>query len=51
MPDEAVAIKQVESWSAQVDQDGTPQHFTITKQLLKTNCTSGMDDWLDNSGR
>jgi hypothetical protein len=50
MPDEAVAIKQVESWSAQVDQDGTAQQFTITKQLLKTNRTSGMDDWLDNSG-
>jgi hypothetical protein len=50
MPDEAVAIKQVESLSAQVDQDGTPQQFTITKQLLKTNRPSGMDDWLDNSG-
>jgi hypothetical protein len=50
IPDYAVAIKEVESLNAQVDQGGDSQQFTITKERVKTNRVSGMDDWLDNSG-
>jgi hypothetical protein len=50
MPDYAVAIKEMESLNAQIDRGGTSQQFSITKERVKTNRTSGMDDWLDNSG-
>jgi hypothetical protein len=50
MPDYAVAIKEMETLNAQVDQAGTAQQFAITKERVKTNRTSGMDDWLDNGG-
>jgi hypothetical protein len=50
VPDYAVAIKEVETLNAQVDQGGIAQQFTITKERLKTNRVSGMDDWLDNTG-
>jgi hypothetical protein len=47
-PDDAVSIREIESIDAQIDHAGTAQHFTTTKERIKTTATSGMDTYIDN---
>ncbi len=35
-PDDAVSIREIESIDAQIDHSGTEQHFTTTKERIKT---------------
>lgn len=48
LPDDAVAVREVESLDAQIDHAGTSQHFTTVKQRVKTRSATGMDTYLDN---
>jgi len=48
LPDDTVALREVESLDAQIDHAGTEQHFTMVKQRVKTTATSGMDTYVDN---
>ena len=57
IPDNAVAIREIESIDAQINHAGTPQRFTTTKERVKTGGTgmmngasasTGMDTYLDN---
>ena len=57
LPDNAVAIREIESIDAQIDHAGTPQRFTTVKERVKTGGTgmmngasasNGMDAYLDN---
>ena len=57
IPDNAVAIREIESIDAQIDHAGTPQRFTTIKERVKTGGTgmmngatasTGMDTYLDN---
>ena len=48
LPDDAVALREVESLDAQIDHGGTTQHFTTVKQRIKTRTATGMDTYVDN---
>ena len=48
LPDDAVTVREIESIDAQIDHSGKPQHFTTTKERIKTSATSGMDTYIDN---
>ncbi len=48
-PDDAVMVREVESVDAQIDRQGTAQHFTTIKGRLKTTAATGMDAYIDNS--
>ena len=47
-PDNAVAIREIESIDAQIDHAGKEQRFTTIKERLKTSASSGMDAAVDN---
>ena len=47
-PDDMEALREVESIDAQIDHAGAPQHFTTTKERVKTHAIGGMDTYLDN---
>lgn len=48
LPDDAVALREIESVDAQIERVGTMQHFTTLKRRVKTKAMSGMDTYLDN---
>jgi hypothetical protein len=57
LPDNAVAIREIESIDAQIDHAGTQQRFTTVKERVKTggsgmmngaSASTGMDTYLDN---
>jgi hypothetical protein len=48
LPDDAVALREIESVDAQIERAGTVQHFTTVKRRVKTRAASGMDTFLDN---
>jgi hypothetical protein len=47
-PDDMEALREIESIDAQIDHAGAPQHFTTTKERVKTRAIGGMDTYLDN---
>ena len=49
LPDDAIALREIESVDAQIERGGTLQHFTTVKQRIKTKALSGMDTFQDNS--
>jgi len=51
LPDDAVAIREIESLDAQIDRAGTSQHFTTVKERVKTRAASGLDTFVDNGAR
>lgn len=48
LPDDMQALREAESIDAQIDHRGTMQHFTTTKERIKTSASSGMDAYVDN---
>jgi hypothetical protein len=50
MPDFAVAVRELESVTTEVNRDGAVQAVTVTRERMKTNRTSGMDEFLTNAG-
>jgi hypothetical protein len=54
LPDNASAIREIESIDAQIDRAGTPQRITTIKERVKMGAsetggaTNGMDTYLDN---
>ncbi len=48
MPDDVVAVREIETVNAQIDRGGNLQEFMTVKERLKTRAGSGMDTQLDN---
>jgi hypothetical protein len=56
LPDDAQAVRDIESLDAQIDHSGTTQRFTLVKERVKTGAitsattgpSTGMDAYLDN---
>lgn len=56
LPDDAQAVRDIDSLDAQIDHGGTTQHFTTVKERVKTGAlisatsgpSTGMDAYLDN---
>jgi hypothetical protein len=56
LPDDAQAVREIESLDAQIDHAGTTQRFTTVKERVKTGAlvsatsgpSTGMDTYLDN---
>jgi hypothetical protein len=56
LPDDAQAVRDIESLDAQIDHSGTTQRFTLVKERVKTGAitsattgpSTGMDTYLDN---
>jgi hypothetical protein len=48
MPDDMVAVRQIETVNAQIDRGGHLQEFMMVKERLKVRNGSGMDTQLDN---
>ena len=51
LPDDAVTIREIESLDAQIEREGTSQHFTTVRERVKTRAATGMDTYVDNSAR
>ncbi|HSE50112.1 MAG TPA: hypothetical protein VLA96_12970 [Terriglobales bacterium] len=51
IPDNATTMKEVEQTETEVYHGRDFQTFTITRQRMKTTSTSGLDIWIDNSGK
>jgi hypothetical protein len=51
MPDYTTTLREIEQVEAEVDRGRSFQTFTITRQRMKTNRSSGLDEWLDNAGK
>lgn len=55
LPDNAIAVREIESIDAQIDHAGAAQHFTTIKERVKMGAsetggfTTGMDTYLDNA--
>jgi hypothetical protein len=54
LPDNATAVREIESIDAQIDHAGTRQHFTTIRERVKMSATetggftTGMDTYIDN---
>lgn len=48
LPDDAVALREIESLDAQIHHATVEQHFTTVKRRVKTRAATGMDTYLDN---
>jgi hypothetical protein len=48
LPDNAVALREIESLDAQIERPDSTQHFTTLKRRVKTRDIGGMDVFLDN---
>jgi hypothetical protein len=56
LPDDAQAVRDIESLDAEIDRSGTPQRFTTVKERVKTGAlisatsgpSTGVDTYLDN---
>jgi hypothetical protein len=51
MPDYAVTVREIESINTEVNRETSVQQISITKERLKTNRMSGLDEWLNNTGQ
>lgn len=51
MPDDAVAVHEIETLRAHIDRVGNVQQFMTVKERLKTTAMTGLDTWLDNASQ
>ena len=51
MPDDVVAVREIETLNAQIDRGGNLQDFMTVKERLKTKAASGLDTQLNNGTR
>lgn len=51
MPDDMVAIREIEALNAQINRGGSVQEFMTVKERIKTTAASGLDSRVDNGSK